>query len=102
DTVHAGTKETNNGHLHNGVLHGNKGNIFEGGHRVPFVARWPARIKAGTTSDQLICHVDMLSTFAAAAHQSLPDEAGPDSFNVLPALLGVTDKPVRDHLVNHS
>lgn len=102
DTVHAGTKETNNGHLHNGVLHGNKGNIFEGGHRVPFVARWPARIKAGTTSDQLICHVDMLATFATATHQSLADEAGPDSFNVLPALLGVADKPVRDHLVNHT
>ena len=98
DTVNAGTKETNNGHLQNGALRGNKGNLFEGGHRVPFIARWPGRIKAGTLSDQLICHVDMMATFAAAADRSLADDAGPDSFNVLPALLGTAEKPVRDHL----
>lgn len=102
DTVNAGTKESNNGHLHNGVLRGDKGNLFEGGHRVPFVARWPGRIKAGTTSDQLICHVDMLATFAAAADQKLTDAAGPDSFNMLSALQGIAEKPVRDHLVNHT
>jgi arylsulfatase A-like enzyme len=102
DTVNAGTVATNNGHPHNGALRGNKGNLFEGGHRVPFVARWPARIKPGTTSDQLICHVDMMATFAAVAGQELPDDAGPDSFNVLPALLGAARGPVRDHLVNHT
>ncbi len=102
DTVHAGTKETNNGHLQNGVLRGIKGNLFEGGHRVPFIARWPRQIKAATVSDQLICHVDMLATFAALTNQPLADDAGPDSFNVLPALVGTTEKPVRDHLINHT
>jgi arylsulfatase A-like enzyme len=102
DTVYAGTKETNNGHLHNGVLRGNKGNLFEGGHRIPFLARWPGHIKAGTISDQLICHVDMMATFAAVANRELAADAGPDSFNALPALLGTADKPVRDHLINHT
>ena len=102
DTVHAGTKETNNGHLQNGVLRGTKGNLFEGGHRVPFIARWPRQIKAATVSDQLICHVDMMATFAAATNQPLADDAGPDSFNVLPALVGTAEKPLRDHLINHT
>ena len=102
DSVNAGTKATNNGHLQNGALRGNKGNLFEGGHRVPFIARWPGRIRAGTRSDQLICHVDMMATFAAAADRNLADDAGPDSFNVLPALLGAAEKPVRDHLINHT
>jgi arylsulfatase A-like enzyme len=102
DTVHAGTKETNNGHLQNGVLRGIKGNLFEGGHRVPFVARWPGQIKAATTSDQLMCHVDMLATFAAITHRSLADDAGPDSFNMLGALVGTAEKPLRDHLINHT
>ncbi len=78
--VYAGTKETNNGHLYNGVLHGNKGNLFEGGHRVPFVARWPGRIQAGTTFDQLICHVDMLATTAQL--YNLADDLG-ETHNVV-------------------
>jgi arylsulfatase A-like enzyme len=102
DTVNSGTKETSNGHLPNGVLRGQKGNLWEGGHRVPFIARWPRRIKAGTISAELICHVDMLATFAAVADRKLTDDAGPDSFDMLPALLGTADKPVRDHLVNHT
>lgn len=102
DTANAGTVETNNGHLQNGALRGNKGNLSEGGHRVPFIARWPARIKAGSTSEQLICHVDMPATFAAIAGRKLGDDAAPDSFNMLPALDGTAKGPVRDHLVNHT
>jgi len=89
-----------NGHLCNGPLRGYKGSLWEGGTREPFIARWPGRIKAGATSDELISLVDMLATFAAAAGQTPPPDAGPDSFNVLPALVGEPhDKPVRDHLV---
>jgi len=101
DHVNSGTVETNNGHLHNGPLRAGKGSAYEGGTRVPFLVRWPGRVKAGV-SDELICHVDMLATFAALAEQTLPAEAGPDSFNVLPALLGEKpDKPCRDHLIEH-
>ena len=70
------------------ILQGGKGDIWEGGHRVPFLARWPGMIKPGTRSAELISLSDMLATFAALAGQELPPEAGPDSFNVVPALLG--------------
>jgi arylsulfatase A-like enzyme len=99
DLVHGGTVETNNGHAYNGPLRAGKGSAYEGGTRVPLVARWPGKIKVGV-SDELICQVDMLATVAALTGRSLPDDAGPDSFNILPALLGEKcDKPCRDHLV---
>ena len=74
--------------------------LYEGGHRMPFLARWPGHIPAGGTSAQLIAHVDTLATVAALTRQTLPAEAGPDSFNVLPAWLGEKPAPAaRDHLV---
>jgi arylsulfatase A-like enzyme len=101
DSVNSGTVETNNGHAHNGPLRAGKGSPYEGGTRVPLVARWPGHVKPGT-SGELLCHVDMLSTVAAITGQKLAGDAGPDSFNVLPALLGeALDKPCRDHLVEH-
>jgi arylsulfatase A-like enzyme len=87
-------------HKMNGRLRGQKGTLFEGGHRVPFIARWPGRIQRGRTSDELICMADMPATFAALTDVPLPADAAPDSFNVLPALLGRPhDKPCRDSLV---
>ena len=84
----------------NGTLRGFKGSLYEGGHRVPFIARWPGHIPAGTTSGQLMAHVDTLATFAALTGQKLAPAAGPDSFNLLPALLGENlPQPLRDHLV---
>ncbi len=87
------------GHRLNGPLLGFKFDAWEGGHRVPFLARWPGKIEANSVSDQLICHVDMLATFAALTGGNLADNEGPDSINVLPALVGRPDKPVRDHVV---
>jgi len=101
DSVNSGTVETNNGHPHNGPLRAGKGSPYEGGTRVPFIARWPGRVKTGTSAE-LICHVDMLATTAAITGQKLAADAGPDSFNILPALLGEKlDKPCREHLVEH-
>ena len=77
-----------NGHNPNAPLRGGKGSLTEGGHRVPFIARWPDRTKAGQTSMQLVSTTDMLATFAAILGKELPEGAGPDSYNVLPALLG--------------
>ena len=101
DIVNSGTPETNNGHPHNGPLRAGKGSAYEGGTRVPFIVRWPARIKPGVSAE-LICHVDTLATVAALTGQKLTDAAGPDSFNILPALLGEKlVQPGRDHLVEH-
>ena len=87
------------GHRLNGDLLGFKFDAWEGGHRVPFIARWPGKIEAGSTSDQLICHVDLLATLAALTGAALGDADGPDSFNILPALTGSPEKSIRDHAV---
>jgi arylsulfatase A-like enzyme len=81
-------------HKMNGPLRGKKSTLYEGGHRVPFIARWPGKIQAGSTSDELIALVDMPATFAAMAGADLPSDAAPDSFNVLPACsVSVTPNP---------
>jgi arylsulfatase A-like enzyme len=76
------------GHRPCAPFNGQKGDVWEGGNRVPFLARWPGRIAAGTTSARLLCLTDLLATFAAVTGQTLPADAGPDSFNALPLLLG--------------
>ena len=103
DKVHGvGDPDATNGHRPNGALRGTKGTVWEGGTRIPFIARWPGRIQPGA-SDALICQVDMLATFAALTGQALADADGPDSFNVLPDLLGEKrEKPCRDHLVEQN
>ena len=87
------------GHRINGDLLGFKFGAWEGGHRVPFIARWPGHIQPGSRSDQLICSIDMMAAFSAIVGHSLGPDDGPDSFNVLPALTGEPIKPIRDHLV---
>jgi arylsulfatase A-like enzyme len=87
------------GHRQNGDLLGFKFGVWEGGHRVPFIAKWPGQIQPGTVSHQLISGVDMLATFAAVTGQSIGDDQIADSINVLPALLGEPSAPLRDMLV---
>ena len=87
------------GHRLNGELLGFKFGAWEGGHRVPFIARWPGKIEDGSTSDQLISNIDFMATFAALTGQVIKPEQGRDSVNVLEALTGNPDKQVRDHLV---
>lgn len=99
DLEHGGTVETNNGHLFNGVLRGTKGTVWEGGTRLPFITRWPGHIRPGV-SGELICQVDMLASFAALTRQQLAAADGPDSLNVLPAMLGEKiARPCREYLV---
>jgi len=89
-------------HPCNGVLRGYKSSLFEGGHRVPLIARWLGQIKAGGESDELIALLDMPATFAALTGQRLPADAAIDSCNVLPALLGQPhDKPGRENFIVH-
>ncbi len=88
------------GHKPAGPLRGGKYSVFEGGTRVPFVLRWPSRIKPGM-SDALVSQVDLLASFAALTGQNLAGNDAPDSFNVLPALLG--ESPTgRDHVVEQA
>jgi len=82
------------GHNSVGPLRGMKGDLFEGGHRVPFIAKWPGKIKPGATCDQTICLTDLMATFADILGAKLPEGAGRDSFSILPLLLG-ENKPIR-------
>lgn len=87
------------GHKINGDLLGSKFGVWEGGHRVPFIAWWPEKIKPGTVSDQLLSNVDMLATFAALTGQTLNDGEKKDSINMLPALLGNTTENLRTEMI---
>jgi arylsulfatase A-like enzyme len=83
-----------------GPLRGGKYSNFEGGTRVPMIARWPARIKPGV-SDALVGQHDFYASFASLTGQKLADDAAPDSFDVLPALLGES-KSGRQWIVEHA
>ena len=91
------------GHDPSYIYRGHKADIFEGGHRVPFIAHWPKKIKAGQLSDQTICHTDLLATCAAILGDSLHHNEGEDSYNLLPLLLGkAQEKALREATVLHS
>jgi arylsulfatase A-like enzyme len=95
-----GSVENLNGHVPAGPLRGGKYSIYEGGTRLPLIARWPGRIKP-SVSDALVSQVDFLAAFAALAGQNLAANAGPDSINILPALLGES-KAGRELLVEQA
>jgi arylsulfatase A-like enzyme len=96
-----GAAENLNGHTPAGPLRGGKYSNYEGGTRVPFIARWPGRIKPQTTSDALLCQVDLLRSLARLAKADVPKDAGPDSLDLLPAFLGEANIG-RDHLVEQA
>jgi len=89
-------------HRANGSWKGEKADIWDGGHRIPFIARWPGQINAGTVSDQLGCLTDLMATTAAITGTTLPKTAGEDSFNLLPVFQGKAKAPVRESIVHHS
>ncbi len=91
------------GHRPNGDLRGTKRQIYEGGHRVPLIARWPGRIKPGSLSDETVCLTDLMATCAAVVEYQLPNGAAEDSYNMLPVLLGHdVQHPVREATLHHS
>ena len=82
---------------------GLKRDNWEGGHRVPFIACWPGRIRPGRITDQTICQTDLMATFAAIVGAKLPENAGEDSYNILPVLLGeLQDEPVRNYTLHQT
>lgn len=82
--------ELSKGHKAAGALRGGKYSAFEGGSRVPWLARWPQAIKAGTESDALICQIDLMASFSHFFQQKTESNDGVDSYNVMDAMLGKT------------
>ncbi len=89
------------GHDPSAGFRGHKADIFEGGHRVPFIVRWPGKVKAGGSSADIVCLTDFMATAAEIAGAKIPANAAEDSVSFLPALLG-KDGPKRTTLVSHS
>ena len=91
------------GHASVGPLRGMKADAWEGGHRMPFIARWPGQIEAQSTCEETICLTDMLATFAAVTKQKLPASDGLDSYDITPLLLGHDhDSPFREATIHQS
>ena len=84
------------------IYRGHKADIFEGGHRIPFIVRWPAKVKANSKCQDTICLTDLLATTADILGKKLPDSAGVDSVSILPDLEDTATKPVREAIVHHS
>jgi arylsulfatase A-like enzyme len=90
------------GHFSSAQFRGYKSDVWDGGHRVPFLVRWTGKIKPGSRSDQLACLSDLMATCADILQTKLPDNAGEDSVSLLPVLLDTDREPLRDSLVHHS
>ncbi|MFD2160285.1 arylsulfatase [Rubritalea tangerina] len=89
------------GHHPSADLRGSKADLWDGGHRVPFIVSWPGKVKAGTRSDALVCLTDVMATAADILDVNLPASEGVDSLSMLPALTGKKEG-VRTNVVHHS
>ncbi|MFC1764376.1 arylsulfatase [Planctomycetota bacterium] len=96
------TKMQAQGHFPSAQYRGSKSDLWDGGHRIPFIVRWPATVKAGTTCDQTICLTDLMATGAELAEVTLPDAAGEDSVSFVPALKGKPIVADRVGVIHHS
>ena len=81
-------------------VRGGKADIWEGGHKVPYMVRWPGKVKAGSVNDTPVCLTDLMATVADVVNIQLPDNTAEDSSSLLPALLG--ERFEREVIVNHS
>lgn len=91
------------GHKSNGDLRGQKGDIYDGGHREPCIAQWPDTIPEGLISDEPLCLVDIFATLADIIDVEIPANHAEDSKSFLPVLKNeVVDSPVHEALVHHS
>lgn len=90
------------GHHPSHIYRGHKADAYEGGHRVPFLVRWPAKVEAGSVSDRLVGQIDLLATFADVLGKKLPFDAGEDSVSFYPGLLEVAKAEGRSSIVSQS
>lgn len=96
-----GGGETHKGHDGSGIYRGGKYQIYEGGTRVPFIIRWPGKIKPGTSSNALVSQIDLLASFAAIVGVQLEENEARDSRNTLDAFLG-NDQKGQDYIIEFS
>jgi arylsulfatase A-like enzyme len=89
------------GHYPSAQFRGSKADLWDGGHRVPFIVRWPKGIKAGTESDQTICLTDLMATCADLSGATLPETAGEDSVSFVPAFSGQPIVSTRAGIIHH-
>ena len=89
------------GHFSSGPYRGYKSDAWDGGHRIPCIARWPGLIRPGSTCDQLVCLSDLMATCAEIVGDTLPDNAGEDSVSMMP-LLNESSESGRSTVVHHS
>jgi arylsulfatase A len=90
------------GHFPSWILRGSKADIWDGGHRVPFIVRWPGKTEPGSKNSALICHTDFLPTVADITGFRLPDDAAVDGFSYKEALSGRKQEKTRPAVVHHS
>lgn len=92
------------GHFASGPFRGYKADIYEGGHRVPFIVKWTAGISSGMVSDQTICLTDFMKTVASVLGINLPDDAAEDSYDLSKIWKNTitTNDPLRPFTINHS
>ncbi|YCM46385.1 arylsulfatase [Verrucomicrobiaceae bacterium 227] len=104
ETVHADWMREDHDHDPAGGWRGVKRDAWEGGHRVPFIARWPGRLSRGVVSEQMTNTTDIFATLASVVGYELPDSAATDSFDMVPAMIGSQDpkKSIRPHLLTQS
>ncbi|BDS06100.1 hypothetical protein NT6N_11400 [Oceaniferula spumae] len=95
--------EATSGHDINLNWRGQKGDIHEAGHRVPFIAKWPGHISASSSSSETVCMTDLFATIADIVEEDYSVDAGADSYSVKKVLLGETfTSPIRGPIVHHS
>jgi len=90
------------GHIVSAGYRGSKADLWDGGHRIPFIVKWPNRVAAGSTSDELICLTDVFATVAEITKKALPSESGEDSVSFLSALKGGKINSTRAGVIHHS
>ena len=90
------------GHFVSAHFRGAKSDLWDGGHRVPFIVRWPDRVEPESTSNQLICLTDLMATVADVSGAKVPAAAGEDSVSFVPALRGDPIVSEREGIIHHS
>ena len=90
------------GHYPSAHMRGSKADLWDGGHCIPFIARWPGKVKADSTNDQLVCLTDLMATCSEILKQPLPENSAQDSVSFLPALSGQPIVSTRAGVIHHS